>query len=177
LPALHFEIVGASVLAGRAQDHAIAPPNVTFHGWLSRPATVALLNGVDALVMPSRWDAAPIVAIEAMRAGVPVIASNRGGLPEIVGDGVGGLVFDVDDPDALGRVLQRLRHDELEFLGIGARERWERYYVADPMNELTCDAYDRVVSREKRRWSVRTAAPARSDTPAFEPELKQGELA
>jgi len=151
---LQFDIVGAGVLQ---QDSPSAAPasNVTFHGWLKRADTLELLNTFDVLVMPSRWDAAPIVAIEAMRAGVPVIASNRGGLPEIVVDGVGGYVFDLDDPGALGRILEGLTRKNLEHLSATARARWEKEYVADKMNRLTLSAYkDALAARE----AVREAA-------------------
>lgn len=139
---IDFEIVGASIVQQQGTIDAEAlPANVRLHGWLSRPETLELLGGLDALVMPSRWDAAPIMATEAMRAGVPVIASNRGGLREIVEHGVGGYVFDLDDPDALGRMLGSLQRGDLSRLGVTARARWESEYVADRMNEATCDAY------------------------------------
>lgn len=146
LPDVHFDIVGAGVLNGNGERRDAADANVTYHGWLSRSGTLELLNSLDALVMPSRWDAAPIVAIEAMRAGVPVIASNRGGLPEIVRHGVGGYIFDLDDPHSLGRVLLGLTREELQRLGLSARQRWEQDYVADAMNELTCSVYEKVLS-------------------------------
>jgi glycosyltransferase involved in cell wall biosynthesis len=96
--------------------------------------------------MPSRWDAAPIVAIEAMRAGVPVIGSDRGALPEIVSHGVGGLIFELDQPDSLGHLLERIEADELHRLGQSARARWEAEYSSGRMNERTIEAYLDVLS-------------------------------
>lgn len=148
LPDVHFEIVGSGILQKGAEEGAAAS-NVTYHGWMTRADTLSLLNSLDALVMPSRWDAAPIVAIEAMRSGVPVIASNRGGLPEIVQHGVGGYIFDLDDPEALGLLLRGLRREDLTRLGMSARDRWERVYVADAMNELTFSTYKEVLSAKK----------------------------
>lgn len=58
-----------------------------------------------------------MVAVEACAHSVPVIASNRGGLPEIVKDGVNGLLCDPADPRSLGRAMQRI-HAET-----GLRER------------------------------------------------------
>jgi glycosyltransferase involved in cell wall biosynthesis len=146
LPNIHFDIVGARVL--NPADSRAEPnrPNVTFHGWLSRAETIELLANVDGVVMPSRWDAAPIVALEAMRAGLPVIGSNRGALPEIIQHGVGGYIFDLDDADALGRLLERLDRSELRRLGASARARWESEYIADKMNELTLGAYQDLLS-------------------------------
>jgi glycosyltransferase involved in cell wall biosynthesis len=101
---------------------------------------------MDAVVMPSRWEAFGLVAIEAMRAGVAVIGSNRGALPEVIRNGIGGRIFDLDDPDALGRLLEELDADELRRLGESGRHRWERKYVADRMYQLTCEAYESVLA-------------------------------
>ena len=150
LPDVHFEIVGAGVLQRNGEKPGGDVVNATYHGWLSRADTLELLTTFDALIMPSRWDAAPIVAIEAMRAGVPVIASNRGGLPEIVRHGVGGYIFDLDDRESLGNLLRGVTREELQRLGHSARKRWEQVYVADAMNELTCSAYDELLSAAKQ---------------------------
>ena len=83
--------------------------------------------------MPSRWEAFGLVAIEAMRSGVPVIASNRGALPEVVEDGVGGYL-DLDDRDALGRLLSNLDRSELRRLGVSARQRWQEEFLSERIN-------------------------------------------
>ena len=161
LPDIHFDIVGERVIGAGDDNSRRDLDNVTWHGWLARTDTMKLLEDVDAVVMPSRWDAAPIVAIEAMRAGVPVIASDRGALPEIVRHGVGGYIFELDDPDSLGRLLQRLNRAELDRLGTSARTRWESDYVSEDMNRRTVEAYADVLSR-RAEFSGRTA-----DFPGF----------
>lgn len=138
---IRFEIVGDGVLSKGEGCRGAPAPNIIFHGWLSRNATLELLGDVDVVVMPSRWDAAPIVATEAMRAGVPVIGSDRGAIPEIVQHGVGGYIFDLNEPDSFARLLQALNREDLARLGRSARERWERHYTSDRMNDLTCEAY------------------------------------
>jgi glycosyltransferase involved in cell wall biosynthesis len=154
LQKIDFHIIGDSVLAQAPAEQSTAGPNVIFHGWLSRADTMKLLRDVDGLVMPSRWDAAPIVAIEAMRAGVPVIGSDRGALPEIIRDGVGGLIFELDRPDSLGELLQGLDRDELRRLGVTARARWEADYNSDQMNQHTVEAYFDVLSTSPSSPSV-----------------------
>jgi glycosyltransferase involved in cell wall biosynthesis len=156
---IDFHIVGDSVLARSSSEQSTAGPNVIFHGWLSRADTMKLLGDVDGLVMPSRWDAAPIVAIEAMRAGVPVIGSDRGALPEIIRDGVGGLIFELDQPNSLGELLKRIDLDELRRLGVTARARWEADYSSDRMNELTVEAYFDVLSQAPSSSSVTYPSP------------------
>jgi glycosyltransferase involved in cell wall biosynthesis len=145
LPQVEFEIVGANVVGEDPVELSEVPGNLHFHGWLPRARTLDLLNSVDALVMPSRWEAFGLTAIEAMRASVPVIASNRGALPEVVQHGVGGYIFDLDNRDALGRTLASLTREMLELIGATARGRWEREFVAERMNELTVSAYYEVL--------------------------------
>ena len=67
--------------------------------------------GFDVTVIPSRQDGLPLVCLEAMAAGCPVIASDAGGLPEMVADGVTGLVFRAEDVGALTSALARLLKD------------------------------------------------------------------
>jgi len=69
-----------------------------------------LLAGLDALVVPSIWrENAPQVVQEALMAGVPVVASDIGGLPEMVRHGVTGFLFRPGDPADLAEKLVRLR--------------------------------------------------------------------
>lgn len=105
--------------------------HVHFTGYLGDPELVHLLNGAAALVCPSLWEGFGLSAVEAMACGVPVLASRRGSLPEVVGDA--GLFFDPDRPSAIADcVLQFLSDPDLRTrLGDVARRRartftWER---------------------------------------------------
>jgi glycosyltransferase involved in cell wall biosynthesis len=73
-------------------------------------------------------DGIPNVLVEAMASGVPVVATRISGIPELITDGVDGLLVDERDPAALGRAIERLwRDDELAAqLGRAARHRVER---------------------------------------------------
>ncbi len=81
-------------------------PNVRFHGRTSAPE---FLQSLDVLVVASRWEE-PLarVIVEAFSCGTPVVATPRGGSPEIVIDGRNGLICEGDDAEAIGRALQRL---------------------------------------------------------------------
>jgi GT2 family glycosyltransferase len=68
-----------------------------------------ILEDIDVLVVPSTWiENAPFIIREAFAAGVPVIASNLGGMAEMVRDGVDGLLFPAGDPAALAAAVRRL---------------------------------------------------------------------
>ncbi len=72
----------------------------------------ALLAGCDLFVHPSLDDAFPTVLLEAMAAGLPIVASRVGGIPEIVSEGVTGQLVPASDPAALSRAINALLGNE-----------------------------------------------------------------
>ncbi len=90
-----------------------------------RTSPVDHLVDVDAFVLPSAAEACPIALLQAMALGLPVVASRVGGVPEIVRDGVDGLLVTPGDDDALRAALTRLRDDDVlrRRLGSAAAER------------------------------------------------------
>ncbi len=85
---------------------------VHFPGSLSRGQVGTAMRGCLALVVPSMVEAFGITILEGWRAGVPVIATTRGGPPEFVTDGTTGLLVDPVDVDALAQRLSTLAADE-----------------------------------------------------------------
>jgi glycosyltransferase involved in cell wall biosynthesis len=70
-----------------------ADPRIRFHGPFPEGTQQEILAGLDALVVPSVWwENSPLTALEALAAGVPVVASATGGVPEIIPPGAGALV-------------------------------------------------------------------------------------
>lgn len=143
--ALHLHLVGKGDVYGEGGPERLRRGNITAHGWLSRPEVFALLGRMDVVVMPSRWEAQGLVAVEAMRSGLPVIASDRGGLPEVVRDGIDGFIFDLDDPEALPTLLASLDRGRLREMGENARLRYESEFTAEKMNLLLHRAYQKVL--------------------------------
>lgn len=86
-------------------------------GSVERAALPSLFAGADAVVVASRRESFPLVALEAMAARRPLVATDVGGLPEVVRDGENALVVSPDDADALASALRRL------FTEGGLRER------------------------------------------------------
>ncbi|MCA9322432.1 MAG: glycosyltransferase, partial [Planctomycetes bacterium] len=71
-----------------------------------------VLAGIDVLVVPSLWfENSPLTIHEAWLAGIPVLASDRGGMAELVDDGVNGLHFRLGDADDLRAKIRRLIDD------------------------------------------------------------------
>jgi glycosyltransferase involved in cell wall biosynthesis len=103
------------------------------------------LAALDALVLPSRWEAFPIAILEAMDAGVPVVATRVGGVAEAVIDGVTGRVVAPGDEAALAAALEAVLGDADARARMGAagaamvRER----FSLDAMIEAVAALYDR----------------------------------
>jgi glycosyltransferase involved in cell wall biosynthesis len=103
----------------------------------------ALLAQADAYVLPSRSEAFPNGAIEAMAAGLPVVASRVGGLLDLIDDGRTGLLVKPDDPSALADALESLVLSPAHAakLGASAREEVTRRYAFDRMVRAFEDLY------------------------------------
>lgn len=91
--------------------------NVTLAGALLHEQVQGLLGAADVFVLPcvvseDGWrDGIPVALMEAMYAGLPVISTNILGLPELIDDGVNGLLVPSDDPEALAGAIARLGTD------------------------------------------------------------------
>jgi glycosyltransferase involved in cell wall biosynthesis len=97
----------------------------------------SVLAGADLFVLPSRSEAFPNAVLEAMAAGLPVVATDVGGIPEIVRNGENGVLVRPDDADALADAVIGLmnRPTHAAALGRAARADVERHYTLDRMVE------------------------------------------
>ncbi len=113
-----------------------------------RPDIPDLLAASDIFVLPSRWEGLPLAIIEAMMAGLPVVATRVGGVPELVEDGVTGFLVPPADPRALAGALQRLLSDDALRRRIGAagREKALREFRLDRMLRETSRLYEELVA-------------------------------
>jgi len=98
-------------LERRAAEVGVAD-RVRFLGPGTRDDVVTLFRAVDAALVTSAWENLPHTALEALAAGTPVIATAVGGIPEVVVDGENGLLVPPRDVDAIGRAIERVRHDD-----------------------------------------------------------------
>lgn len=138
---LHLHVVSGSLHARTFR----LPPNVTDHGWQPRDRVTAFMQAADAIVIPSRWEGFGLVAAEAMRAGLPVIASDAGALPELVEDGRSGILFRRGSTAALTDTLRRIDRAALAGLGEAGRARLGRLFTAERMNAELLSLYRELV--------------------------------
>lgn len=109
-----------------------------------RPDARALLDAADVFVLPSRCEGMPLAAIEAMEAGLPVVATQVIGTDEVVVDGVTGTLVPSGDPRALGQAIGDLLADPARRLAYGAagRRRYLKCFTAERMVDRTRAVYD-----------------------------------
>jgi glycosyltransferase involved in cell wall biosynthesis len=110
-------------------------------GWIEDSRT--LLDEADVFALPSRFEGFPLAVVEAMLAGLPVVAADVGSVREAVVAGETGVLVKPDDADDLAAALQRLLADQAERarLGRAARERALERFVADRMAKAYVDLY------------------------------------
>jgi glycosyltransferase involved in cell wall biosynthesis len=121
-------VIGANVV-----DEAVVrtiPSNVTFLGWKSPREIETELQNCDVVVMPSRWESFGLVALEAMRAGRPVLASRIGGLNEVIRNKVTGLSFAPVAVAGLVEGIARCFDADLTTLGRNGVERVRSLFPA-----------------------------------------------
>ncbi|NHC45253.1 glycosyltransferase family 4 protein [Motilibacter aurantiacus] len=119
---------------------------VRFSGWA--PAPESFLATVDVLVAPSRNEAMPLVVLEAMHAGLPVLATRVGAVGEVVQHGRTGLLVEPEDVGGLASALRELAADrELRArLGAAGRERARTAFSDTAMAAAYDRAYREVIA-------------------------------
>ena len=118
-------------LIHRAADLGLAH-RMTFTGALGQDQVRECYRHADVFVLPSFAEGLPVVLMEAMAMGIPCLSTRITGIPELIEDGVSGLLVPAGDADALRRALARLLSDpDLRHrLGSAGREAVVRGYDA-----------------------------------------------
>lgn len=146
---LRLYVIGAPVVGNASQEQHIQElqqrakqdGRIVFAGWVPHDELSNWYAACDAVIMPSRWEAFGLVAVEAMRNGRPVIVSDRGALPELVTDQENGYVFHMDRPDALINTLSSLSKEKLSYMQQQSYNDFLKQFRADSMWQLTRQLY------------------------------------
>ncbi len=150
MPHVHLVLVGDGELRGalEAQVQTLGLcEKVTFTGFRTDVPTI--LAQLDLFVLPSLWEGLPLVLLEAMAAQLPVVATAVGGTPEVVIDGVTGLLVPPADPAALTAAMARLLAEEelRRTMGHCGRQRVaEEFSAAKAVRETTA-LYEQLYGR------------------------------
>jgi len=146
------------LIAGHATREAkpwlarIAEPwtggNLVYLGYIDPSKRRNLYVEARVLVQPSFEEGFGMPILEAMTMGVPVIAANRGALPEVLGDA--GLLFDPENPDALASALERMIDDEAFAAASAAKGRLRAsQFTWDATARHVYEAYQLAIERRR----------------------------
>jgi glycosyltransferase involved in cell wall biosynthesis len=141
---LRLAIAGSGPLEAEVRTWASGHADVEVLGMLQPEQCRELLAGSLAAIVPSEWEETfGLVAVEAMSAGVPVIASAIGALPELIEDSGGGVLFTPGDVAGLAGVLQDVAAEPARWraLGTAARASYERRFDPAANIEELLDIY------------------------------------
>ncbi|MFW6088743.1 MAG: glycosyltransferase family 4 protein [Gemmatimonadota bacterium] len=146
LPGAHLVIAGEGEMEEAMRTRLGDTERVHWLGFRSDVPSV--MKALDALVFPSWMEGFGLAALEAMAAGIPVVAADAGALPEVVGHEREGLLVPARDADALAAAMIRLAEDgELRRrLGAGGHARARREFSIGRM----VDAYEQVLLKAGR---------------------------
>lgn len=151
-PNLHLEIAGDGPELENLEEQARRlnlAERVRFLGW--RHDLGPVFRGWDIFAMPSLTEAFPMAALEAMAQGLPIVASNVGGLPELVEDGETGYLVPPSNAEALAKALRTLIVDRerRQRMGHAGYRRIREHFSADRMVAQTAAIYESLLA-EKR---------------------------
>lgn len=121
-------------------------------GFVDRDGLKQWLEQATILVLPSLEDNCPMVVLESMASGVPVVAANVGGVPDLVKHRVTGLLCDPHDPESIRSAVEQLLIDT-EFgsrLAIAAREQAMKHYHPKVVAQQHVEIYREVLGRFHR---------------------------
>lgn len=107
-----------------------------------------LLAQSHIMVLATKWEGLPIIVLEGMRAGLPIVATNVGGNREAIRDGETGLLVPAGSIEALRLALQRLilSPSLREAMGNAGRSRYEKDFMLDRQLQKTIDVYESILN-------------------------------
>jgi glycosyltransferase involved in cell wall biosynthesis len=136
-PGLNLVIVGGGPLGDEVSAWASTRPSVEMTGTVSGDRCAELISRARAVLLPSAWEETfGLVAVEAMAAGVPPIAAGHGSFTELITPGVDGVLFNPNDPTALGLAIADVEKnpERYEVYGDQARKTYEHRF--DPQRSV-----------------------------------------
>lgn len=132
--------------ATRVADELQLGESVVFLG--ARTDVAELLPNFDVFLLLSNWEGFPISIIEAMRAGLPVVASDVGGVEEAVKNGANGYLVDADDTNLI-QIFSRMAdgYEDMSCLGTQGRRIYLKYFTVKNMLEKITYVYGNVLRK------------------------------
>ncbi len=154
LPTIRLDVAGDGPFEPRLRrlaDELGISEHVTWRGRVERDAKEGWFSGIHVAAVPSNmWENFPLVALESLVRGRPVVATRIGGIPDIVEDGLSGRLVPIDDPVSLAEALASLltQPDEAHRMGQTGRARVLERFTPDRHVERLLAVYRAVLGHE-----------------------------
>lgn len=146
---------------------------IRFAGHL--PNSFEALKEFDLFVLPSRTEGCPIVVLEAMAMGLPVVATRVGGSPELVADGESGLLVPPNDPAAMAEAILKILtvNDMARQMGAKGRQRAFEHFHPSLFTRHLQELYQQLYERKmgKSSLSARNAGPGDGQSTVTVPDM------
>lgn len=155
-PQVKFNLVGKDPENGYEKNFFLSNPHlrdcVFFHGFVSNEEVIRQYERCDLLVAPSLYESFGQIYLEAMSYGKPVIGCNAGGIPEVVEDGVSGLLAKPGCMDSLtDKIIKICSHKNYrKLLGKQAQERVKKLFDIKNVGDDTLELYEQMLAHTKK---------------------------
>ncbi len=160
LPHLHLLWLGdgswEQKLRDQANDRGVAD-RIHFGGWQEQVHKI--LAGCDLMIQPSIIEPMGNSLLEGMRAGLPIIASRVGGMPEVIVENETGLLVEPRNPEALAAALEKLvgNPELMAQYGVAGRRRFLTHYTIDAVVDRWEQIFEDLIEKHKNHGSSQTA--------------------
>ncbi len=149
----HIPIYVAGGISSAGLQNLQAPDNINFCGFLSPEKMDQFYQNAKMVIVPSLWqEPFGLVAIEAMKNGIPVIAFRAGALGEIVDDGVNGRICEINDTECLAATVEELwdAPQACKQLGEQGRQKVIDHYGDSVYLDRITDVYKKLIASSKK---------------------------
>lgn len=150
---LKLNIIGSGVYENKLKQLANNDRRICFYGNVPNNEVKKFYEISDLVIVPSIWyDVRPNVIVEAFRAGLPVIGSNIGGIPELIKYNYNGFLFEPGNTEHLKVILEKniIKRDVLRELGKNAQQFVKQFEMAEYIKKLY-KIYEEVIDLNKKR--------------------------
>jgi glycosyltransferase involved in cell wall biosynthesis len=126
-------------------------PWIELAGWKSRSELLAEMEKSSLLVLPTLEDNCPMVVLEAMAVGLPVIASRVGGIPDLIDHGITGMMFDPLDPESMREITAQMINntDQRSKIAIAARVEAKKRFHPKVVAKAHLEIYREILGSRK----------------------------
>ena len=120
---------------------------INYHGVIYGEEKDKFLGGSDIFVHPSLDDCFPLVLLEAMKYELPIVATNVGGISDMIKNGENGLICEVNNPNEFANCIQTLLDDanSRRIKGAKGKALFDRFYTSDVFERNLCEIFENVI--------------------------------